>query len=185
MRLVGGFGTPCDPLYTGIVEIFHAGEWGVICGGRLDPTDSPFGTLAPDVICRQLGFPHGTVVDGLEPGNTDNVEESQLPLGRIWLRDLLCRGPEERVLDCDLVPRRFLRRRDEASFGSCGFSERRLNVACRQFAVEPALEAVTTPDAGAQPPVQPSSTTQIVRSLIESPPIDPTRRRATELVWVS
>eukprot|EP00892_Ulva_mutabilis_P012696 jgi/Ulvmu1/979/UM103_0006.1 len=147
VRLVGGFDSPCSLLFSGIVEIFHDGEWGAICGGRIDPDDDPFGTLAPDVVCRQLGFPHGTVVDALEPGSSDNVEESQLPVGRIWLQDLLCRGREERVLDCDTVPGRFLRRRSEESFGSCPRSSRRLHVACRQFAVEAALEEVTTPEA--------------------------------------
>ena len=63
MRLVGGFGTLCDPLHSGFTEVFHDGEWGAIC---LEPfsgsTNPPEDRLVADVVCRQLGFPHGTLV---------------------------------------------------------------------------------------------------------------------------
>jgi len=58
VRLRGGFGTPCDAVYSGFVEVYHFEEWGAICIG-----DDVSDTLAADVVCRQLGFPHGTAVD--------------------------------------------------------------------------------------------------------------------------
>ena len=62
VRLVGGFGTPCDPLHSGFVEIFHDDDWGRICLHPFDNKREPEDRLVADVACRQLGFPHGTLV---------------------------------------------------------------------------------------------------------------------------
>lgn len=157
MRLRGDFSTACDPIHTGFVEVFHAGEWGAICVG-----DDNIDRLAADVVCRQLGYPHGTMVDGLfnvpdydrfyrdypvadyetypyVPG----TEENQLPQDRFWLNTVNCRGPEGSVLDCDLG-QGFLSDNE-----GCNPSPVRLTVACRTFPVGAALEEETTPGAGA------------------------------------
>lgn len=142
VRLRGGFGTPCDPLHTGFVEVFNAGEWGAICSALDLPS-----ILVADVVCRQLGFPHGTVVDPINPRPrfTDDyviVEEADEPQDRFWLGNVVCSGPEARLLDCGLGSG-FL------TEDACSSSPVRLTVACRKFAVPEALEAVTTPGAGA------------------------------------
>ena len=152
MRLRGGFGTPCDAVYSGFVEIYHFGEWGAICNGR-DDNDH----LAADVVCRQLGFPHGTVVDPMtnqvddyssfDYGSEPSVEyeEAEEPQGRFWLDGVQCRGPEQRLVDCSLG--KGLRRNN----AGCGprRGRARLTIACRTFAVDAALENVTTAGARA------------------------------------
>ena len=148
VRLRGGFGTPCDPVHTGFVEIFNAGEWGAICDGN-SPSPERADVLA-DVICRQLGFPHGTVVQANIPFNRSETtfgagtEEADEPQDRFWLfaSQARCLGPEAQVVDCDLSPGF----RDNNS--GCRNNPTRLTVACRTFAVPEALEAVTTPGAG-------------------------------------
>ena len=165
VRLVGGFGTLCDPLHTGIVEVFHDDEWGALC---LDTT--PPDTLVADVVCRQLGFPHGSPSDPrvarvgpaaaddddrYDAGYQERPEESEIPQERFWLTEVNCRGPEAALADCDLGPG-FVQGLSSCSEGSGG-PVRRFHAACRQFAVDEALEAVTTPGAGA-PPFFPSMT---------------------------
>lgn len=147
MRLRGGFGSQCDLMHSGFVEVFHNNEWGAVLQTAAD-------TLAADVVCRQLGFPHGNaLVPGGDPPTPlpppdayeyyDPYNEEALPpVGRVWLRRVQCNGPEERLIDCDLgrgiLPA-------NAPFLTGG----RFTVVCRQFAVEAALEAVTTPGVGA------------------------------------
>ena len=110
--------------------------------------------LAADVVCRQLGFPHGTQVN---PGSlpdgpvvNDDLDNASIladvadkPQERFWLRDVQCRGPEERLLDCRLGEG-FL-----SNNAGCDESPSRFTVACRTFAVSEALEDVTTPGARA------------------------------------
>ena len=163
MRLVGGFGTPCDSIHTGTVEIFHAGEWGGICVEAAS-LRIPVDLLAADTICRQLGFPHGNVVSSVIPGPTplfldtyygplDDLVESEAS-GRVWLNGLQCFGNEGNVLDCRLDPPEFLTdieecHRDMFRGTVFGDATTRLEVACRQFPVEGAEEAIVTPGAGA------------------------------------
>eukprot|EP00892_Ulva_mutabilis_P008495 jgi/Ulvmu1/6017/UM260_0001.1 len=87
LRLRGGFRLPCDPIYTGSVEIFHLNEWGAIC-------DRFRGFGVADVVCRQLGFPHGDNVNPStnppdpEPGQFGSgapTEEAEEPQERFWL----------------------------------------------------------------------------------------------------
>ena len=163
MRLVGGFGTPCDSIHTGTVEIFHAGEWGGICVEAAS-LRVPVDLLAAGTICRQLGFPHGNVVSSVIPGPTplyldsyngplDDLVESEAS-GRVWLNGLQCFGNERRVLDCSLRPRGFLTDTAEclrglgvgATFDS---ATARLELACRKFPVEEAEEGIVTRGAGA------------------------------------
>ena len=152
MRLRGGFGTSMSPIYTGFVEVFHNDEWGAICDG--DP-DTEY--LQADVVCRQLGFPHGTAVDPTTnpqgTGQRDfysdtvpDVEEAEEAQARFWLQGVSCSGTEDRLVECR-GGQRFLTDDED----SCSSDPLRLTVACRTFAVPEALEAVTTPGAGATP----------------------------------
>eukprot|EP00892_Ulva_mutabilis_P011168 jgi/Ulvmu1/8423/UM043_0001.1 len=152
LRLRGGFGSPCDPIYTGFVEIFHLQEWGAICAR---PNRGGVNPQSADVICRQLGFPHGTLVDSSinppDPGSDYRdpdysfsgyePEEAEEPQERFWLNEISCRGPEDRLTECDLG-QGF--RRGNAG---CTRQSSRLTVACRTFAISEALEDVTTPGA--------------------------------------
>eukprot|EP00892_Ulva_mutabilis_P006138 jgi/Ulvmu1/3897/UM018_0119.1 len=158
VRLRGGFGSVCDPIYTGFVEVFHLNEWGAICIGRVvsnipDRTDR----LAADVVCRQLGFPHGTLVDpfnnpadplriydyaGLTTVYADyETEEAVEPQDRFWLDYAACQGPEEMLLECNLGAGFLINN------SGCKDDPVRLTVACRTFPVGAALEEVTTPGA--------------------------------------
>ena len=70
MRLVPLNGTavptaPCDDVHFGGVELFREGVWGRICPGRFGGDEADF-TLDAKVVCRQLGFPFGTVMDASE-----------------------------------------------------------------------------------------------------------------------
>lgn len=173
LRLRGGFGSRCDLMNTGFVEVFHNSEWGAIA--RFGTT-----TLVPDVVCRQLGFLHGTaLLPGGNPSmpvprrstNCDYdydsydddcdyyniflsdyrrerrmiyIEEALPPVDVVWLDGSTtpeCFGPEERLVDCDLGL-------GVTDGTSPRLNRGRLTVACRQFAVEAAMEAVTTPGAG-------------------------------------
>lgn len=163
VRLRGGFGTLCDPIHSGYVEILHLGEWGSICTDRR-AEDAAQDRLVSDVVCRQLGFPHGTRVDPLtarEPPPNDtmkpyiadnygnyydyalNVEEAEEAVDLFWLSDVACTGPEDRLTDCGLG------QGFRKNIGCAGIRHR-LHVACREFPVLDALEEITTPGAGAQ-----------------------------------
>lgn len=149
VRLRGGFGSPCDPVHSGFVEIFHRQEWGAICTSG-STFDNP---QVAGVVCRQLGFPHGTLVDPTTNPPNDlsdfsfTADEAEEPQERFWLSSVRCLGPEDTLNDCDL----------DAGFRTrntgCNFLSSRLTVACRSFAVSEALEDVTTPRTGA--PVRP------------------------------
>ena len=155
VRLRGGFGTQCDPVHTGFIEIFHLGEWGAVCQQFQTEEED---RLVADVVCRQLGFPHGTPVQPLsnraDPAGSDYgdytytpyepiTEEAEEPQGRFWLSRAACRGTEDGLLDCDLRPGF---RRGNAG---CTGSAVRMTVACRSFPVPAALESVVTPGARA------------------------------------
>lgn len=152
MRLRGGFGTPCDTIHTGYIEVLHDGEWGNICTNSIEESRAT-NTLVPDVVCRQLGFPYGGRVDPLpavpppQQGDTPSPPAAEDQIDRYWLfsSETTCTGPEQRLLDCELV-----RGFSDAVNQQClnDFSRHRLYVACRQFPVTEALEGVTTPGAG-------------------------------------
>lgn len=125
------------------MEIFHLQEWGGVC---IDTTVTEF--LHADVICRQLGFPHGTdaSIETDPPGNTGLTNNAGTGIleglaERAWLPDVRCTGAEAELLECQLG-QGF---RDDLA--DCGRSRLRLAVTCRTFAVSEALEDVATPGA--------------------------------------
>ena len=74
-----------DTLGQGRVEVYHDGEWGVVC-------DDFWGLADAKVACRQLGYPGATTaLRGLE-GPTDIS---------VWLDNMNCSGSEARLADCD------------------------------------------------------------------------------------
>ena len=52
----------CDDVHFGGVEMFFQGRWGRFCNTLLGLGHDVF-TLDAQVVCRQLGFPFGTVMD--------------------------------------------------------------------------------------------------------------------------
>lgn len=53
---------PCEDYHAGAVQMFRNGTWGGICRPRGGLVASEKFTLDTQVICRQLGFPYGTVL---------------------------------------------------------------------------------------------------------------------------
>lgn len=95
LRLTDGVGSPFKPLYSGIVEIFKAGRWVAVCRNRGDDA------ITADVVCRRLGFPQGTPVNGrVADADYDMPEESEAPSDTTWLAGMSCRGPEVTLTDC-------------------------------------------------------------------------------------
>lgn len=162
VRLRGGFGTLCDPIHSGYIEVLHEGEWGSICTTE-EAENTSEDNLVADVACRQLGFPHGSRVDPLTAGArppeddemtsytpyyfrdtfySDVTEENEEPVERYWLSSVACAGPESRLTDCDLGPG--FRQNNEG----CNRASHRIHFACRQFAVVEALEEITSAGAG-------------------------------------
>ena len=166
MRLRGGFGTLCDPVHSGFIEVLHFGEWGSICTDQASENRAE-DNLVADVVCRQLGFPHGTRIDPLTtrpppPTPADGEapspystyyyssyydyrtisEEAEEPVDRFWLSEVACSGPEGRLIDCDLG------QGFRNNNAGCGTRPHRVHIACRQFPVVEALEAVSDSDAG-------------------------------------
>ena len=93
MRIVPLNGTAvptavCDDVHFGGVELFHEGTWGRICAGRFRGDLFEF-TLDAQVVCRQLGFPFGTLMDNAEVAAYDytSPEYSDPPL-IVWATEV-------------------------------------------------------------------------------------------------
>ena len=120
---------PCDTVHLGAVEIFNNGEWGKICAPR------PGGwTVDAIVICRQLGFPFGNVMDPNEArmsGFSDVFPSPPRPV--TWASNVLCTGTEQRIADCSFPGStgEFL----EEYEGGCA-DVRTLAVICRRFEMD-------------------------------------------------
>lgn len=75
LRITTGFN-------AGRLEVFHGGSWGTIC-------DDSFGDVDATVACQQLGYMRGTATPMLGGGT-----------GEIWMDEVMCSGPEARLVDC-------------------------------------------------------------------------------------
>lgn len=145
VRLRGGFGTPCDQIHTGFIEVFHDGEWGAVCSAFSRTEDR-----TAFVVCRQMGFRYGLRIDSsINPAGADEdileydaleenfaltgAEEADEPQERYWIDGADCNGREERLLDCDLGDG-FLDEDEEYQQCPEEFSVR-MTVACRMFPI--------------------------------------------------
>eukprot|EP00892_Ulva_mutabilis_P003255 jgi/Ulvmu1/1300/UM011_0026.1 len=128
VRLVGGVGTLCDAVHSGVVEVFHQTDFGGLCGS---------GPVAADVVCRQLGFAHGEELDTHGSADYDySPDDSPTTPTLAWADVPSCRGLEASILGC--APE------FEAARVAC---ERPLQVACRSFSIPDLGEGNTTPGA--------------------------------------
>lgn len=147
VRLRGGFGTLCDPIHSGFIEILNEGEWGSICTNREAENDLE-DLLVADVACRQMGFPHGTRVNPLTATGKSSEdlpglrEAAEPPVERYWLSSVACAGTESRLVDCD-IGEGF----HQSNAGCMGNNIHRVHVACRKFPVVEASEVVATEGA--------------------------------------
>ena len=67
----------CDEVHFGGVGMFFQGRWGRICNGRLGSDHDEF-TLDAQVICRQLGFPFGTVMNEEDTSTMNELEKTRM-----------------------------------------------------------------------------------------------------------
>ena len=148
----------CDTVHFGGVEFFNDGQWGRVCSGRFGGNNEDF-TIDAKVVCKQLGFPFGSLYDAEEvanstgnPAGSDYVDYSA-PGELVWATDVLCTGKEERLDEC-FFPEDFgdARNNDYSSAPDVGGiraagCRRRdgsmLGVVCRQFEIEGVLRLHT------------------------------------------
>eukprot|EP00892_Ulva_mutabilis_P007289 jgi/Ulvmu1/4932/UM204_0003.1 len=94
----------CDDVHFGGVELFREGQWGRICAGRFGGDPEEF-TVDAQVVCRQLGFPFGTVMDEQEVFGAYDYRTYDYSTPRedpiTWASEVVCTGKEERLLECD------------------------------------------------------------------------------------
>jgi len=69
----------CNDVHFGRVELFHDGLWGRIAGG---PTPAKF-TLDAAVVCRQLGFPFGGLLDEDMTKSFDSYRSDYVDYGSV------------------------------------------------------------------------------------------------------
>jgi len=139
------FGTqPCDDVHIGGVEFFNAGRWGRLCildgGGRFQVADRNAWVVDAIVICRQLGFPFGNLVDA---GGQSSGVSSDLPPAWESSSRVFCTGTEERLEDCNFPdsPGDIL----EELPNGC-FDDSTLTVMCRRFPMAGSLNSDQLPD---------------------------------------
>lgn len=139
----------CDHVHAGGVEFFNAGRWGRICFRELASFN-----VDVKVICRQLGFPFGSLIDFGEVRssrggpiiNSDDYVDYGEAGELVWATDIQCTGKEERLGDC-FFPQDFGSPQDPMApqpagipSADCSRSDGSiLAVACRQFEIEGAL----------------------------------------------
>lgn len=121
-------------------------------------TTSFFHQNAAAVVCRQLGFPHGTRVDpSINPAEADrdilvieeyaanfalrDADEAEEPIGRYWLSRTDCEGTEEQLLDCDLAGGFIATNAQNARCFVAAGESSRYTVECRMFPLPGTVEA--------------------------------------------
>ena len=99
MRLVPLNGTavptgPCDDVHFGAVELFREGAWGRICAGRFGGDPEEF-TLDAQVVCRQLGFRFGTLMNSEEVSGAYDYTSSDYsdPPFTVWATEVWAVAP--------------------------------------------------------------------------------------------
>ena len=78
----------CDEVHFGGVELFREGVWGRVCRSRSRFNEQEF-TLDAQVVCRQLGFPFGTVMDG--EAFSDGFSRPEDPTMTVWATEVFTR----------------------------------------------------------------------------------------------
>lgn len=151
---IDGQTQPCDDVHMGAVEFFNDGLWGRICG----PSSLRRGasTVDANVVCRQLGFPFGSLMD---TGETRFVAGDNTAGNTVtWATEVICTGLEARLADC-FFPEAFGASGGSVGPGSspgvdgqCGdFSTLSvLAVICRTFPLEGELLGPPRPAEGAR-----------------------------------
>lgn len=79
----------CDDVHFGGVELFREGQWGRICAGTAGGDEAEF-TLDAAVICRQLGFPFGTLMSSSDYTDEylyDVFETPETPI-TVWANEV-------------------------------------------------------------------------------------------------
>jgi CD163 antigen len=68
--------------------------------------DDSIGKSEADVICRMLGYPHGSQISWWGPGSSSHTPNHSFGhgSGRILLDDLDCTGNEDSVVQCKHRP---------------------------------------------------------------------------------
>ena len=79
-------------IYEGRVEVYHNGEWGMVCGQGWDINDA-------QVVCNELGY--GNAAAALH--NTLYGQGS----GKIWFKSVKCAGTEDTITSCYHATRRY------------------------------------------------------------------------------
>jgi len=86
---------------VGRVEVLHDNIWGTVC-------DDGFNNTACRVVCRQLGLRGGrclALLDAAAPSHeciqkTEDHFTAASPSQRIWLGEIMCRGQEQSLTEC-------------------------------------------------------------------------------------
>uniref|UniRef100_A0A3Q3NQE5 SRCR domain-containing protein n=1 Tax=Labrus bergylta TaxID=56723 RepID=A0A3Q3NQE5_9LABR len=113
VRLVNRGNQSC----SGRVEIFHRGQWGMVC-------DDQWGLADAQVVCRQMGCGRAL--------SAPSVAYFGQGSGPIWMDDVSCTGSESKLGECR-----------HRGFGShnCGHNED-AGVVCEEVPVPPLLHAL-------------------------------------------
>ena len=95
LRLLDKQGRPTEG--RGRVQIYHAGQWGNICGIGFHDTDtfslSSAGDYEAHVACKQLGYETGTL--------WNYASDARGLLSEfVWLSELYCREDDSRLVEC-------------------------------------------------------------------------------------
>ena len=95
LRLLDKRGRPTEG--RGRVQIYHAGQWGNICGIGFHDTDtfslSSAGDYEAHVACKQLGYETGTL--------WNYASDARGLLSEfVWLSELYCREDDSRLVEC-------------------------------------------------------------------------------------
>ena len=148
---------PCEAVHQGVVQILLDGVWGLLCATMFGRRGKTGFTVDAKVICRQLGFPFGSVFDSSASGGGRDPDDqydyadyssygspSSAPLDDVpvFATRGSCTGTEERLDECffperDPLSNSFATSPARGASSTCDrFQATRLAVACRQLEIE-------------------------------------------------